>query len=206
MKSEKSGMNAQSFDNKAWFLNLKRNCKIETVIVAIGLLWLILIAVTLLTKKWTFLQLLRLDVYFTDDRCAGIVSYLSIAIGVYVTVWSIFATSASKLNTELLRDNVEKQLFFVIVIGLVESFITVLLCVFIPNCFVFYARILLILVVLSSISFGKFVIILMQITKLNIKYIVEEIDQQNVEKVELFTKIDEIYKVAIEIKKTKGQD
>ena len=65
--------------------------------------------------------------YFSESRYSGIVGFASVVIGIYVTVWSIFATSASKINAELLKNKVEGQLFFLIGVGLAEAFMATIL-------------------------------------------------------------------------------
>lgn len=163
-----------------------RNCKLELSITLLGVLWIIS------SKNYpTVLQILKK--YLSDDRCAGIVSYLTITIGIYVTVWSIFATSAAKINEELLKKKVEGQLFFVIILALFETFISIILVVFIPDVFSIYTNLLLIFILLASISFIKFIILLMRLTKVNIGFIVKEIDEQKQQHTELLVKIDELY-------------
>ena len=52
--------------------------------------------------------------------------------------------------------------------------------------------------VLTSVSFVKFVILIMMITKLNIKYIVQEIDEQSAKCTEARVKLDEIYQRTVD--------
>ena len=54
---------------------------------------------------------------------------------------------------------------------------------------------------LVTISFAKFVMLVMMITKLNIKYIVQEIDEQNGKWTDVQVKVDELYHRIIEDKK-----
>lgn len=139
--------------------------------------------------------------YFDGSRCSGIASVASVVIGIYVTVWSIFATSASKINAELLRNKVEGQLFFLIGVGLTEAFIIIVLCVFIPYKISHYHELVALFTSLMLISFLKFLILIMIITKLNIKYIVQEIDTQNTINTEMQVKVDEIYQRIVNGKK-----
>ena len=112
---------------------------------------------------------------------------------IYVTVWSIFATSVSKINFEILKQRIEGQLFFLIAVGIAESFFVTVTCVFIPYDVPHYAEIVMLFTTLTITSFVKFVVIVMTITKLNIKYIVQEIDSQNEKCTEARVKLDEIY-------------
>lgn len=181
MKSSQIGTNVP------WYKTMARNCKIEIVVILLGTVWIAIGHRFSLVGK-------VINQYFSDNRCAGIVSYLAVVIGIYVTVWSILSTSVSKMSEELLKEKVEGQLYLLIVLGLVESFLTIGFCVFIPRTLAAYTNILLALVLLSTASFIKFVIILMMITKLNIEYTVTEIDEKKRFDSELLMKVDEIYK------------
>ena len=165
---------------------LRLNCKLELLILFWG------IAGTI------FLQKMQVDVtfilnYLTEARCSSVASVASVIIGIYVTIWSIFATSATKLNIEFLTNKLEDQLFFVIGIGILEAFILLIMCVFVPSTFHYYTIFLAVFIMLTIVSFAKCVIMIMSSTKLNIKYIVEEYDEQQKERIEMLTKIDEIY-------------
>ena len=124
--------------------------------------------------------------------------WASVVIGIYVTVWSIVATSASKINAELLKNKVEGQLFFLIGVGLAEAFMATILCVFVPCEIPYYTEMMALFTVLTSVSFVKFVILIMMITKLNIKYIVQEIDEQSAKCTEAQVKLDEIYQRTVD--------
>lgn len=139
--------------------------------------------------------------YFDESRCSGIAGFASIVIGIYVTIWSILATSVSKINAKLLKHKVEGQLFFIIAFGLIESLLTIVLCVFIPINLPYYSELMAFFTCLVTISFAKFVMLVMMITKLNIKYIVQEIDEQNGKWTDVQVKVDELYHRIIEDKK-----
>ena len=107
------------------------NCKLELLILILG------IAGTI------FLQIIQADVmflfnYLTETRCSSIASVASVIIGIYVTIWSIFATSATKLNIEFLTHKLEEQLFFVIGMGIFEAFVLLIVCVFVPSTLYYY--------------------------------------------------------------------
>lgn len=167
-----------------------RNCKLEILVVFLGILWI--------SFSW---QIPCADQivsnYFDESRCSGIAGFASVVIGIYVTGWSIFATSASKINAELLKSKVEGQLFLLIGLGIVEAFIATMLCVFVPNGIPYYTELMALFTALTAISFVKFVVLIMMITKINMKYIVQEIDEQNAKCTEAQVKLDEIYQRAI---------
>ena len=152
MNSSRSGKNVPSPNIRSVRSIVTKNCKLELVILAAGIVWLY--------NSWRFPAVQELLYnYFSESRCSGISGYASVVIGIYVTVWSIFATSASKINAEILKKKVEGQLFFLIALGLVESFATTVFCVFVPSTIVAYTEFLLLTVSLSFVSFIKFIII-----------------------------------------------
>jgi len=172
----------------------RKNCKLEILTVILGILWISLC--------WRIPGVYQVNQivsnYFNESRCSGISGFASVVIGIYVTVWSVFATSASKINAELLKNRVEGQLFLLIGLGIVEAFITTMLCVFVPNGVPHYSELMALSTALTAISFVKFVVLIMMITKLNLEYIVQEIDEQIAKCTEAQVKLDEIYRRAID--------
>ena len=96
------------------------------------------------------------------------------------------------MNEEILKKKIEGQMFFIIAIGLLESFTVTAVCVFIPSGIKYYIELLTISTVLNIVSFIKFIILIMRITKLNISYIVKEIDESNRRYVQTQVKLDDI--------------
>lgn len=194
MKLLKSGKKGLLSKGKSSISHVWKNCKSEMLIVVLGILWI--------KFSWHIPNAGQiLTGYFNESRCSGISDFASIVIGIYVTVWSIFATSASKINEELLKDRVEGQLFLLIGVGLSEAFITTVWCVFIPSSIPYYIDIMALFTVLTSTSFIRFLILILMITKLNIKYIVQEIDKKNATCTEVQVKLDEIYQHTLDEKK-----
>ena len=69
---------------------------------------------------------------------------------------------------------------------------------FVPCEILYYTEMMALFTVLTSVSFVKFVILIMMITKLNIKYIVQEIDEQSAKCTEAQVKLDEIYQRTVD--------
>ena len=92
-------------------------------------------------------------------------------------------------------------MFRLIGIGLTEAFVATVMCVLISYKTPYYTEIMALFTTLTSISFIKFVVLILVITKLNIKYIVQEIDEQNAKYTELQVKLDEIYQQTVADKK-----
>ena len=190
MKSIYSGMR-NLLSRICSFLSISmKNCKLELITIVVGIF-----LVHFSSPCLDITQVLQC--YFSEGRCSAIAGYTSVIIGIYATVWSIFSTSVSKINEELLKSKVEGQLFFLIVVGLMESFATTILSIFIPYNALKYVEIMVLATILTTISFAKFIQILMQVTKLNVKFIVQEIDSQQAKSTEMQVKIDEIYHQAI---------
>lgn len=191
MKLIKSGMISLLPKGRNVISMVRKNCKLELVMVILLILWINL--------SWRIPNASQmLEEYFDESRCSGIAGFTSIVIGIYVTIWSIFATSVSKINAELLKSNVEGQLFFIIAVGLTESLLATALCVFIPSNLPYYFELMAFSTCLVTISFTKFVILVMMITKLNIRYIVQEIDEQNSRWMDAQIKLEEIYHWVVE--------
>jgi len=133
--------------------------------------------------------------YLTPERIANFISFFAIIVGVYTTVWVVLATSVSKFSKELLKVKIDKKLFFVIVVGLIESSFVILLCMFIPPTVPNYEFVLILFVLLSLISFVKFIYALMMLTKLNIRYIIKEFDENEREKLDMKLKVDDIHQI-----------
>lgn len=179
------------FKGRAFITLLLQNCKCELLICLSVIIW-----VNLSLQIPAIYQLM--DKYFTESRCSGIAGVASIIIGIYVTIWSIFSTSASKINAELLKNKVEGKLFFVIAIGLMEAFLLTFLCVFVPSIIPYFTELIVFFTILTTVSFVKFVILIMVITNLNMKFIVQEIDEQNSKFMYIQIKLDEIYHRIVE--------
>ena len=186
MKLMKRGMIDQLSKFFAFAGFVRRNCKLEFLIVILSVLWKNF-------EEYFPEENIRLMEYFTESRCSGIAGVIAVIIGIYVTIWSIFATSVSKINAELLKNKVEGQMFFVIGMGLVEAFVTTILCAFVPREIPNYTGITALFTTLTLVSFVKFVILIMMITKMNITFIVQEIDEQSDKFADIRIKLDEIY-------------
>lgn len=73
-----------------------------------------------------------LMLYFEQDRLNGIATFFAITIGVYIAVITVLATSEIGISKEMLKKNLDKPLIDIIIVGMVENFITIGLAVFIP--------------------------------------------------------------------------
>lgn len=168
------------------FTTIMKNCKLELFLLLTGTLWIVC------AEKFPDAQQC-INAYFSESRCSNVASYTSITIGIYVTIWSIFATSSSGINIELFKKRIEGQLFFIISVGLIEAFASTFLCVFFPRTTSFYSNLVMVLIILTTVSFVKLIYLVMIITKLNIEQMIKDIDSQNKAKTAALVKLDEIY-------------
>ena len=189
MNFRKNGARVRSHSIVDIFLLAKNNIKLELIVIVFY------IAILLVMNGIDDLPYITRTfvIFLSPERIANFISFFGIIIGIYVTVWVVLATSVSKFNKELLKEKIDKKLFFVIIIGLIESSLVILFCIFAHPNLVFYTEILMLFIALSLISFCKFICTLMMITKLNIRYIVKELDENEKEKLEQKLKLDDIY-------------
>ncbi len=173
--------------------NVLKNSKVEIIIIVILLLSLILSEFN--ETLHSFITIINEDLvlYMTEYRMSLIVSASAIFIGAYVTVWSIMATSISKMNREILSRRLDQQIFVMILVSIVCTFILIIFIIFIPTGFNFYHSIVLTFTMIAFISFVKFISFVMKITKISTTYTVKELTDNENKEIMINTKIDYIY-------------
>lgn len=115
--------------------------------------------------------------YLSQTRLDGIASFFAITIGIYIAVITVLATSEIGISRELLRQRLDKRLLYVIIGGMTENLITAGGAIFLPiNQFT--KHILVIFVVLSLISFMKFIVLLLEIFKGNMESMAVSMDEE----------------------------
>lgn len=131
--------------------------------------------------------------YFSQDRLNGISAFFAITIGVYIAVITILGTTEISISKDILAKRLDNQLIYIMVMGMVEDFISAGLATFVPiNDFT--ARLLLMFLIISIISFVKFVIILVIIFKVNMIQMAKSIDEEKRYKDDILTYLSEIEK------------
>ena len=189
MNLSKSGQRNLVFKFRTISSLLMREYKIEILIIVSFFVFISLTHSGKISNN-IFSELLN---FFTDARCSNILSFFSIVIGIYITIWSIFSTSASKINEEILKAKIDGHLFFIICINIFETLLLIIFLAFIPTSFTIYKYSIVPLCAISSISFIKFIILLIYLTKINIEFIIKDIDESNARDTDIEVKIDEIY-------------
>jgi len=133
----------------------------------------------------------KLALYLSQDRLNGIATFFAITIGVYIAVLTVLATSEIGISEEMLKRNLDKPLINVMIAGMVENFISVGLAIFIPvNGFT--EHVLIVSVLISLISFVKFILLLVIICKGNMNYMAKAIDSEREYRDRLSTCAEEI--------------
>ena len=178
-------------------LLIRNNLKIEMMLVLLGAIFMIVYS---RINRLDYVQSVLLN-YITPERTASFISFFTIVIGIYAAVWVVLATSVSKFSKILLEIKIDKQLFFVVVAGMFESSLVVMLCIFVPPSIPHYGFVLILSILLSLMSFCKFIIALLMLTKLNIHHIVMKFDEKEREKLDQIVKINDIHQA---IKKSKS--
>lgn len=115
--------------------------------------------------------------YFSQDRLNGIATFFAITIGVYITVVTVLAISEIGISKEMLKKRLDRPLINVITVGMIENFIATGLGVFAPINDVI-KKVLLIFIITSLISFGKFIVVLVIIFKKNMNQMAKCIDEE----------------------------
>lgn len=115
--------------------------------------------------------------YLSQTRVDGIASFFAITIGIYIAVITVLATSEIGISRELLKKRLDKRLLYAIIGGMVENLIAAGIAIFLPiNQFT--KHILVIFVILSLISFMKFIVLLLEIFKGNMESMASSIDEE----------------------------
>lgn len=164
------------------------NFKIEIAVILCYVFLCILRKTCLSTINLHF----SLDVYFTPDRLDGIATFFSITIGIYIAVITILAMSVIGISKDLLRKKLDKPLLYVVVAGLVEDIGSVGLAIFVPLNTV-SSKILLIFITISIISFSKFILLLLEIFKVNMEKMAKIIDDEDIYKNNILTYAEGVF-------------
>lgn len=175
---------------KGWFLvkdfigDLARNIKTEILVAAFSLLfWLV--------NPGGIIKKVDFPAYFSQDRLNGIAAFFAITIGVYITIVTVLATSEIGISKEMLKRRLDRPLINVIMVGLTENFVSVGFSVFAPMN-VNTSFMLVVSLIISVISFIKFIILLVIIFKKNMEQMAKAIEEEEMYKNEMLTYVKEI--------------
>lgn len=174
---------------KSALIELSKNLKIEITIVFIAI-------ICYFVKKYALINVqiaINLSQYFSQDRLNSIAAFFAITIGVYIAVITVLATAEIGISKELLRRRLDKPLINVMIAGMAENFISVGLAIFIPLNFL-TQYILGVSLVVSAVSFVKFIMLLVIIFKNNMEQMAKEIDNEDYYRNAMITYMEGIFK------------
>lgn len=179
---------------------LVKNNKIECIIFFIGV---VVIFCILIFKNQEAINTINqlLKNYLNENRISLITSIMAIFIGIYIAMLTCIAASKISITEVMLKNKLDQDLSAVIIFGIIEDFILLFLGIFIPIKALYIQAFFLLLLIMTIISFIKFIILMYYLYKLNIDAMVKEIDKENNEKVDLITKICELLDKVNNIKK-----
>lgn len=121
--------------------------------------------------------------FYNNERINLITVFLSISSGIYLTVITILGTSRLCLSSELLSKKLDRRLINYFLMGLIEDIVGVVLCIITDSksCIMIYL-ITSATLILTIISFFRFVAILRNLLISNLEAMVKNIDDENREK------------------------
>lgn len=164
-----------------------QNGKLETLCIFLGSFLYFSPLSMLKYENWN----VSLSTYFVQERLNGIATFFTITIGVYVAVITVLAMSEIGISKAILEKKLDEALINVIIFGILEDIITVGMAIFIPGNKITY-YILLWSIVVSIISFLKFVVLMVVVFKKNMDQMAKNIDDQENYRNDLLTYLEHI--------------
>ena len=168
-----------------------REFKIEVILAAISLFLIVLNKLPLLDISCIFKFINNKWIGIINDtgiNTSDLITFLTIVIGIYLSILCIIATSQSTVIKALIEEDTEKQLGVVVIGGIIENLILILYILFSVR-FYYQYFILLSLTLISVISFLKFIFVLYHFYNISNQETIKNIVQEEKDKNELFTSL-----------------
>lgn len=169
-------------------LKVIRNFKMEIAIIAISLIAILLNCLTpidisgafdFINDKWVN------NISQEGLKTSDLITFLTIIIGVYLSILSIISTSQSPVIKVLIENNKEHELGHVVFVGIIENLLIIIFIILSPDFY--YKNVLLLsMIAISIISFLKFVITLFYFYRISNNETVKSIDQYEYDRKMLF--------------------
>jgi|GEM_PF-3651676 len=150
----------------------------------------VFLAISLDESPWWYAHL---SGYITGERAANIGNFFAIKIGIYITVWSIFATSTSKMAKKMLENRMDRTLAVIVSLSILLSLSVVIFVTFVPSDIFLYSIWMAILVLVSLTLFVRFSIYVIKMSHTNIQLNIKEIDEKEKFDTDIQHKINELY-------------
>lgn len=167
--------------------NIWREFKTEVILAAISLFLIVLNKLPLLDISCIF-KFINNKWIGTGINTSDLITFLTIVIGIYLSILCIIATSQSTVIKALIEEDTEKQLGVVVIGGIIENLILILYILFSVR-FYYQYFILLSLTLISVISFLKFIFVLYHFYSISNQETIKNIVQEEKDKNELFTSL-----------------
>lgn len=164
-----------------------QNGKLEIMCILLGMFAYFSPFSVIKYENWN----ISLSNYFVQDRLNGIATFFTITIGVYVAVVTVFAMSEIGISKAILEKKLDEALINVIIFGILEDIVTVGMAIFIPGNKITY-YILLWSIVVSIISFIKFIFLMVVVFKKNMDQMAKNIDAEENYRNGLLTYLEQI--------------
>jgi len=146
------------------------NFKLEILLFAA----VIVAAISCLFADWIPTEFLAQ--YLTESRVSGITNICAIAIGIYMTVVTVIATSVMGISKALLARKMDVQIFAKVIIGVAECIISIFIGTFIEASSSLYFAFYVGISACAMVSFFKFLVTIILLFRSNIQYIISNID------------------------------
>lgn len=171
---------------------IRRNFMIEIILDIISLILILINKIKLvdLSNMFDFINVKWISKISEEGiSTSNLITFLTITIGIYLSILCIISTSQSNVIKVLLERNKENSLGFTVVGGIIENLIAILFILFTVD-FYYKNFILLSIISISVVSFIKFIFILFYFYKISNKETIKSIDQEIKDKNDLFVSLE----------------
>lgn len=171
---------------------IRRDFMIEIILAIISLILILINKIKLidLSNMFNFINVKWISKISEEGiSTSNLITFLTITIGIYLSILCIISTSQSNVIKVLLERNKEDSLGFTVVGGIIENLIAILFILFTVD-FYYKNFILLSIVLISVVSFIKFIFILFYFYKISNNETIKSIDQEIKDKSDLFASLE----------------
>ena len=175
-------------------MNIKNKIKSAFLDLKLELLSLcvLVLYITLTRLKRICVDTQILQNYFTEQRMSVLVTFVSISIGVYMAVLSIFATAVTIASEKIVDKGLDTGFVRVVSVGLIENVAVAILIMIVPMQVPFYIELLTVFLLLALNSFQKFIRIVIALFKINIDNVKDTIKKQDNLKEDVLNLLEQI--------------
>lgn len=135
-----------------------KNFKTELIILSTSVILFIIILIRSSSKEFlTFLNTLC-EIVFCNDRLNMIATILTITTGFYLTIATVVSVSVINVSKNILKSQSDRAIITMIMLGIIENIVCIILCTCkIENENALLSFGLSVVLLLSLVTFGKFI-------------------------------------------------